>query len=164
MKTYKLLVVVLLSVLLGGCYSFRGQTAGNIKSIAIPPFENETSEFGLAERVTDELIRAFQKDGVLRISNADQADAILRGRLVRVDNLPYSASSGQNITVEEYRFSMSCEIEMIDNHTQAVLWSQPYSASAIYAYDNSLDKRDVAIQEAVNKLQQDLVNRIVGSW
>jgi TolB-like protein len=163
MKICKLSLLALV-LLLGGCYSFRGQTAGNVKSIAIPPFENESTEFGLAERVTDELIRAFQRDGVLRISNTDQADAVLRGRLVRVEDLPYTASSGANITVEEYRFSLSCEIEMIDNHTQAVLWSQPYTSWAIYPYTGSLDKRDIAIQEAVSKLQQDLVNRIVGSW
>jgi hypothetical protein len=163
MRIFKL-VLLATTLLFWGCYSFRGQTAGSVKTIAIPTFENESTEFGLAERVTQELISSFQRDGVLRISNSDQADAILHGRLIRVEDLPYTASSGATLTVSEYRFSMSCEIEMIDNHTQAVLWSQPYTSWAIYPYDGSLEKRDTAITEAVSKLQQDLLNRIVGSW
>jgi len=155
--------LLLLAVFVSGCtYSFRGQTAGAVKSISIPTFENETSEFGLAERVTDELVRGFQRDGLLRVVGTDQADAVLRGRIVRVEDVPYTARADQ--TVEEYRFSMSCAIELVDNRTQEVLWSQTYPAWAVYPYTGSLENRDQAITEAVNKLRQDLTDRIAGSW
>jgi len=150
-------------LLLSGCtYSFRGQTAGAIKSIAIPTFENETAEFGIAERITDELVQGFQRDGTLRITSSDQADAVLSGRITRVEDMPYTARADQ--TVEEYRFSMTCEIELTDNRTQQVLWTQTYPEWAVYPYTGTLEFRDQAIQEAVGKLQQDLLNRIVGSW
>jgi outer membrane lipopolysaccharide assembly protein LptE/RlpB len=151
-------------LLLGGCYSFRGQTAGSIKSIAVPTFENESTEFGLAERVTEELVRAFQREGVVRISSSDQADAVLQGRIVRVEDVPYTARSTGEIQVEEYRFSMTCQVVMVNTQTQEELWSQPFTAWAIYPYTGSLENRDQAIQEAVGKLEQDLLNRIVGSW
>jgi outer membrane lipopolysaccharide assembly protein LptE/RlpB len=157
------LVLAGLAVALTGCaYSFRGQTAGAIKSISIPTFENETAEFGIAERVTEELVRGFQRDGTLRITSAEQADAVLTGRITRVEDMPYTARADQ--TVEEYRFSMTCEIELSDGRTQQVLWTQSYPAWAVYPYTGSLEYRDQAIQEAVGKLQQDLLNRIVGSW
>jgi hypothetical protein len=164
---------MLLALLLSGCtYSFRGQSAGAIKSLSIPTFENESTEFGIADRVTNELVRAFQQDGTLKITSESQADAILRGRIVRVEDQPYTARpvsqadspGGQSVTVEEYRFSMSCEIELVDNTTQVALWSQVYPAWAIYPYAGSLENRDAAIQEAVTKLQQDLLNKIVGNW
>lgn len=156
--------LALLAALLTGCYSFRGQTAGDIKSVAVPTFENESTEFGLAERVTEELIRAFQREGVLRITSPDQADAILVGRIVRVEDAPYSARVAQEIQVEEYRFSMTTQIDLVDNRTQEVLWSQPYTSWATYPYTGSLDSRESAIEEAVSKLQIDLVNRIAGNW
>ena len=100
-------------VLAGGCtYSFRGQTAGDIQSIAVPAFENESTEFGIAETLTDELIRGFQRDGTLKIRSDEQADAILIGRVLRVRDEPYSARPGATISVDEYRFSMTCEIDV----------------------------------------------------
>ena len=158
-----LLLLPALAALLAGCaYSFRGQTAGAIKSISIPPFENETAEFGISERVTEELVRGFQRDGTLRITSTEQADAVLAGRITRVEDMPYTARADQ--TVEEYRFSMTCEIELTDSRTQQVLWTQSYPAWAVYPYTGTLEYRDQAIQEAVGKLQRDLLNRIVGSW
>jgi hypothetical protein len=154
-----------LALCLSGCYTFRGQTAGAIKSIAIPTFENETAEFGLAERVTDVLITGFQRDGTLRVTSNEQADAILHGRILTVEDLPYTARSDQAaITVEEYRFSLNCSIELINGRTQEPIWSQSFPVWAIYPYSGSLANRDQAIQEAVEKLQQDLLNKIVGSW
>ncbi|MDD5088393.1 MAG: LptE family protein [bacterium] len=156
------LLTILLTVV-GGCtYSFRGQTAGSIKSISIPVFENETAEFGIAERVTDELVRAFQRDGTLRITTADQADALLVGRITRIEDLPYTARADQ--TVEEYRFALGCAVELINNSSQQPMWSQSFSPWAVYTYTGSLEARDQAITETVSKLQEDLLNRIVGSW
>lgn len=157
---------VMLTILAAGCtYSFRGQTAGDIKSIAIPTFENETTEFGFGERITEELISGFQRDGILRITTEDQADAILRGRIISVEDKPYTArSETQNLTVEEYRFSMSCEIELVDRETDEPIWSQVFPAWAVYAYTGSLENRDQAVEEAVDKLLEDLLNKIVGSW
>jgi outer membrane lipopolysaccharide assembly protein LptE/RlpB len=149
-------------LLLAGCYSFRGQTAGAIKSVAIPTFENESAEFGLAERVTQQLTQGFQSDGTLRVTNTDQADGVLAGRVLRVEDVPYTAQANQ--TVEEYRFSLTCQIQLLDNKTQQPIWTQNISEWAIYPYTGSPENRDTAIQEAVNKLQQDILNRIVGSW
>ncbi len=157
------LLPLLLACLLSSCtYSFRGQIAGDIKSIAIPTFENESAEFGIAETITEELIRGFQRDGVLKIVAQDQADATLLGRVIRVEDQPNTARADQ--TVEEYRFTVTCEIELINNKTNESAWRQTYPAWAIYTYTGSLEARDQAIRVAVDKLREDLLNRIVGSW
>jgi outer membrane lipopolysaccharide assembly protein LptE/RlpB len=156
------LIIAAATVALSGCYSFRGQTAGAIKSIAIPTFENESTEFGIAEQVTQQLTQGFQSDGTLRVTTGDQADAVLQGRILSVEDQPYSARADQ--TVEEYRFSLTCHIQLLDNKTQQPIWDANMTEWAIYPYTGSLQDRDVAIQEAVAKLQQDILNRIVGSW
>lgn len=162
MKFCSFVFLIALFAVNGCTYSFRGQTAGAIKSIAIPTFENETAEFGIAELITNELMNGFQRDGTLRITIREQADAVLIGRITRVEDMPYTARADQ--TVEEYRFSITCEIELFDNASQQTLWTQTYPAWAVYPYTGSLEYREQAIQEAVGKLQQDLLNRIVGSW
>ena len=162
MRFIRLSLLALLTLLAVSCYSFRGQVAGEIKSIAIPTFENETAEFGIAETITDELIRGFQRDGVLKIAGEDQADAVLLGRILKVEDQPYTALADQ--TVEEYRFAMTCEVELLNKHTNETAWKQVYPAWAIYPYTGSLDSRQQAVIEAVGKLREDLLNRIVGNW
>lgn len=143
-------------------YSFRGRVAGDVKSIAIPTFENESAEFGIAETITEELIRGFQRDGTLKVTSRDQADAVLLGRVIRVEDQPYTARADQ--TVDEYRLSVTCEIELVNNKTNESAWKQTYPAWAIYPYTGSLDVREQALREAVGKLREDLLNRIVGNW
>jgi hypothetical protein len=157
-------VALLACCLLLGCYSFRGQIAGDIKTLAIPTFTNESTEFGLSETVTDELIRGFQKDGTLRIVPDSQADAILVGTLVDAKDEPYTARSGTEITVEEYRFSMMCRMELVIRETGEVKWTQTFPAWAIYSFGGDLSNRDLAVTEATTKLVEDLLNKIVGSW
>jgi hypothetical protein len=162
MKSFKPALLALLLLVAGCTYSFRGQSAGAIKSVGVPTFENESAEFGLGERVTNDLITAIQRDGVLRVTTPEQADAVLHGRIVRVEDVPYTARADQS--VQEYRFSMALEVDLVDNRTQNVIWTQTFPEWAIYPYSGSLANRDAAITEAVGKLQQDLVNRIVGNW
>lgn len=150
--------------LLSGCYTFRGQIAGDIKTLAIPTFSNESSEFGLSETVTDQLIRGFQRDGTLRIVSENQADAVLVGTLVDVRDEPYTARSGTEITVDEYRYSMTCRIELIVRETGEAKWAQSFPAWSIYPYGGDLASREAAVTEATNKLVEDLLNKIVGSW
>ena len=50
-------------------YSLSGSIPTHIKSIHIPLFENQTSEFDLAENITDFIIEQFNESGVLRIEN-----------------------------------------------------------------------------------------------
>lgn len=157
-------IAVLASLLLCGCYTFKGQIAGDIKTIAIPTFANESSEFGLSETVTDQLIRGFQKDGTLRVVSESSADAILMGTLVDAKDEPYTARSGETITVDEYRFSMMIRIDLVLRESGETKWTQSFPAWSIYAYGGDLSNRDRAIAEATTKLVEDLLNKIVGSW
>lgn len=147
-----------------GCYSFRGQVAGDIRTLAIPTLSNESTEFGLAETVTDQLIRAFQRDGTLKIVPESQADAILVGALVDVRDEPYTARSDGGIQVDEYRFAMTCRMELVIPGTGESKWVQSFPVSEIYAYGGDLTNRDQAVIVATEKLVNDLINKIVGSW
>ncbi len=138
--------------------------AGDFKTLAIRTLENESAEFGLGEVITDELVRAFQRDGLLRITNESQADAILSGRIIKVDDQPYTARPGETVTVEEYRFAVTCEFELTNVREQVSVWKQVFPSWAIYPYTGSLENRSTAIEESVKKLKEDLLNKIAGSW
>ena len=64
-------VWILASGLFAGCfrYSFSGAVPSHLKTIAVPLLDNQTAEFGIAERITDQLISEFQRDNTFKIAD-----------------------------------------------------------------------------------------------
>lgn len=156
--------------LLSGCirYSFSGAVPGHIKTIAIPLFQNFTAEYGIVERVTDELILSFQKDNTLKIVDDKTADAILRGTLIRVEDAPYTyAGEGeaQNFSVGEYKLTLFVSLEYYDQVKDEVIWKQDVQDWGTYQYvSGAPDEREEGFAEAIDKLAEDILNLTVSGW
>jgi len=159
-----MILLFMLSALMCGCgtYSFSGAVPGDIKSIAIPLFENQTAEFGIQETITDALVAGFQREGILKIVDEARADAILHGIILRIDDTPYTYSTDERVS--EYQFRISCEIALENTRTSEDLWKQTFTAWGNYAYSGSLADRQIGIDAAVRKLTEDILNRIVSNW
>lgn len=56
-----------------------------VKSVHIPIFENETYQTGAEVPFTNALIAEIHDSNVARISSAKNAEAILKGRVIRID-------------------------------------------------------------------------------
>ena len=97
-----------------GCiyYSMAGSIPPHIKSIAIPLVENQTAEFGMSEAVTDNMVNEFTEENILRLVSEDQADSILRGKIVSVKDAPYTYTKQEAVT--EYRFTITMDLEWFD--------------------------------------------------
>ena len=71
-----------------GClYSFRAGSfpPPHIKTIAVAPFENETTRFELSGELYDQLFRNLPRALGIRTAGEDVADAVVRGTIVRYD-------------------------------------------------------------------------------
>src|SRR5207247_11386040 len=67
-------------------YGFAGGGLPNIKTVAILPFDNQTPEPALTKEVNDAVLEAFQGRLGLRPAAEANADAVVRGRVVRYDS------------------------------------------------------------------------------
>lgn len=159
-----IVTAVLLAALLSGCgvYSFSGAVAGDIKNISIPLFENQTAEFGVQETITDALIAGFQREGILKIVDESHADAILHGTILNIRDTPNTYSADEQVS--EYRFQITCEITLVKSNTGEDLWKETFSTWGNYPYTGSLEDRQTGIEEALRKLTEDILNRIVSNW
>lgn len=153
-----------LGVLLCGCgvYSFSGAVPGDIKSIAIPLFNNQTAEFGIQETITDALIAGFQREGILKVVGEVRADAILHGTILRIEDTPNTYGADEQVS--EYRFQITCEIALEKTRTGEDLWKETFSTWGNYPYTGSLSDRQIGMDESLRKLTEDILNRIVSSW
>jgi hypothetical protein len=82
-------VVSAASLGLGGCiYGFAGGTLPNVKTVAILPFENDTSEPALTQEVSEAVRQALEGRLGLRVATEQKADALVRGRVASIPMRP----------------------------------------------------------------------------
>jgi hypothetical protein len=141
-----------------GAYSFSGASLPpHLKTVAIPLFENRTPEFGIDQLLTDAVIEAVTRDNTLKIAEPSSADCILRCTLNRIED-----RAGQYDQKEEastFRITLSVQATFEDMQKRVVIWQSPFTA-----FGNYSDDRNLGIEEAVDKLKIEIVNRMVSNW
>ncbi len=81
-------LLLCLAVVSGCGYHFSGQAnpfSGDIRTIAIPVFGNQTTETGFENYVTNQLVYQFSSRKKLQVVGLQEADAVLRGKVLSVD-------------------------------------------------------------------------------
>ena len=167
-----------------GFYSMAGSIPPHIKNIAIPLVENQTAEFAMAETVTDNLVSKFTKENILRVTSEKNADSMLNGIIMKVDDGPYTFSKEEAVT--EYRFTVSIKLEWVDVANDKVLLTKQYTGWGAYGLSGDIsadgidndgdgaidgddideigDPREFATKVAVEKIAEDVLNDILTSW
>ncbi len=154
------LLPLLAGVLLaGGCgYHFTGEGAGprqGLKSIAIPVFENKTSEPELGSLFAGVLRKEFlRKGGNIQVVSEEQADVVLRGRIMEIYT---SAVAHRDVeqTIES-RLYLTLEVRVEDIRNGGVIWQDPHftyhrvfrqSQDGMTGFDNRRQAIDLLARE-----------------
>ena len=165
--------------LLAGCgYTTRSLLPSDIKTIRVNNFQNEikvTAEQsnlrmyrgyrpGMEVDITKSVINKFLSDGTLRIANESSADLVLNSDLIdfKRDALRYDA----NNNVEEYRIKLVVNMQLLNNKTGNVMWTEKgFAGEATYRTDGPLAKSDAAaLNDAIDDLARRIVERTVEAW
>lgn len=161
----KILATLFLLTALSGCvkYSFRGSLPSTIETIAIPLFQDRSKEIGLLDKVYQGVVDAFVSDNTLRvIDDPEQADLVLTGTVQGVRE--QRAALNQDITVEEYQLFISLNMECMRTDIEKPLWSGSVSDFGTLPGVGDLSAREIAVDEAVEKIVQEIINRTVAAW
>ncbi len=181
---YIILAIFMLTFIGCGYYSLAGSIPPHIKSIAIPLVNNQTAEFGIAEGITDNILEVFNEENILRIVDERNADSILKGTIISLDDAPYTFSSEE--AVSEYRINITMEIIWNDVANNVELLNKRYSGWGAYGLtgdintdgidndgDGKIDAEDddefgepraFATKIAIKKISEDIVNNILTAW
>lgn len=154
--------LILLTALLISCgpYSFSGSTLGGIKTVYIPVFDNETIEYGLGDELTNNITSAIVADNTLKVVGQNAADAIISGQVVSFKR----SSQTYNIQdqVQEYRVDVTVNVKF-SRADGEVIWEEPgISAYGLYSADTETE--DEGKTEALSKLAEIIVNKLVRNW
>ena len=162
MKQTPITLILFLAIICAGCgvYTFNPKGKSDIQNIAIEPFENNTSEFGLADRITEIVIDAFIADGTMKIVSTDNSDAYLVGVLSRYERVPHKFD--ENDQVEEYKVLMDFEIVLKNPKDDSEKWRQRLTQEGIYNANEETEEDGQ--QRAGQRLVEAIINKTTKSW
>ncbi len=152
-----------------GClYSFRAGSfpPPHIKTIAVAPFENETTRFELSGEVYEQLFRNLPRALGIRTAGEDIADAVVRGTIVRYDVVApnYRAGAeGQAAEVLQRQVNITVRIEIVDLVNNVVLW-EDRSVIAQGQFLEASETEEVGRAEAIELLVQKIVDGAQSNW
>jgi hypothetical protein len=152
-----------------GCiYSFRAGSfpPPHIKTIAVAPFENETTRFELSGELYDQLFRNLPRALGIRTAGEDVADAVVRGTIVRSDVVApnYRAGAdGQPAEVLQRQVNITVRIEIVDLVNNVVLW-EDQSVVAQAQFLEASESEEVGRAAAIQLLVQKIVDGAQSNW
>jgi hypothetical protein len=163
------LAALLLCLSLGqigcGVYSFSGSgLPSHIKTVAVPVFENRTTEYGIKENLTAELIDALIRDGRLRVVGKETADSVIEGTIVDYREQAYTFDRSEN--VQEYIVRIYVAVTYRDVKNRKAIWSEE-RMEGWGTYDvqgDPVEDEDIGRERAIAKLVEDIVNKSLAGW
>lgn len=153
--------------LLAACgvhYGFsEGAFPSHIRTMAVIPFENETSAPELQSELFESMRKDLQKRLGVRDATQERADALVRGTIVTYDSdipIAFSADARESISARR-RLQITVDVEILDQKTGKVLWQRKgLRAEGEYAERADAEGRKQAIQKIVN----DIVEGAQSQW
>jgi hypothetical protein len=149
-------LVALAGTLLAGCgYSIHGTLPSHIRTIAVPIFQNRTTEPGVEIAVSRGVVEAFATSGRLRVVGRDQADAVLEGEVLdyQVESIAYDPDA----RVRVYRLVVTLNLRLHDVRANRLLLDQQglrertdFRASDAVA--ETIVRESVAVREAAGDI------------
>jgi hypothetical protein len=147
-----------------------GYTAGNllpqhIKRIYIPTFENETTRYGIEQDLTTAVTDRFTNDNRLSVVSESEADAMLRGVIVKFEKGALTFDRAQ--TVDEFKIEITVSVEFEDMHEGKILWKED-NFRAWESYTETGDEEEggeeEALEAAIATLASDMLSRTMEGW
>jgi outer membrane lipopolysaccharide assembly protein LptE/RlpB len=146
---------VLTFSLLGCGYHFPGQAGnvpGQVNSVYISLFTNQTSEPQLENRMTNQVSQVFsRRKSLVQVERIDLAEAILQGTIQSYRSRPLAYDAQDNIS--EYRASMKVRAELLGGvEQQNVLWQATETWAVDYLADDDKTKQEDLEDQAIDEL------------
>jgi hypothetical protein len=160
------LLALLLPILLAtGCiYGFAGGgLPPNIKSVAVLPFENQTSLAPLQHDLYERMRREVEGRLGLREASEKRADAVVRGKIVNYEpDIPVAYSSDPSrANTARRKVQITVDVEIIEQATGKTLWSQKgLMRDATYNEGSEDDGRE----DAIEKIVEDVIAGAQSQW
>lgn len=154
---------------LSGCnYSFvSGTGLQGVETMAIVPFENETTRLELSTELYDQMFRELPSKLGLRIAGEEEADVIVRGVIsgYTLDSPNYRSGGGVGSRPEvlQRQVSIRIAVQIVDQNRNLILWENT-SLQGQGQYLEASESEETGKQEALDRLVEQMINGAQSNW
>jgi hypothetical protein len=144
-------------------FSGGGLPAG-IKTVAVLPFENLTSDPTLTAEINRAVREAVQDRLGLRQAGENQADALVRGTITRYEpDLPVSFTAAENnqVNVNKRLVQIVVSVEILNQREEKVLWKRE---GLMVEGDYETGQEAAGRKQALDKLITNIVDGAQSQW
>ena len=170
--SYKKKILLLCLILFGSInfqscsYSFSGASVPpHLKTVFITVFQDRSGsgEFNLGDRVSKQLIQKFIEDNTLAVSNRVNANAIVDGSIISINDLPAAIGGGEKIASR--RITLTVQVTYKDLVLKKTIFDRSFSNYGDYNASGDITVgRKAAIETAIDKITEDIVLGVVSNW
>ncbi|MDO9565144.1 MAG: LptE family protein [Candidatus Desulfaltia sp.] len=148
-------------VFLSACgYRFAGggTLPSGINSVSVKILENRTSEIGIENTFTNDLIYEFTRKG--KIASIDKADAFLSG-VIQSMSIETISHSGVHTSLER-RVTFTLDLKLTDNNGR-IVWSKAVSGDEAYDVVSAKLSTEQNRHDAISTLSKRLAEKVYNS-
>ncbi|MDD4102268.1 MAG: LptE family protein [Kiritimatiellae bacterium] len=155
------LIITALSLLIGaGCSNYRMQAPvpDELRTIAVPVFENASGFPEIDAIVTQEVLREFQREGTFKLARLENASLKLLGKLEDSKTQPLNYDRNFSSRTSEYRLELTARITLVERGSGRLLIDDmPVKANTTF-----LTRGDMltGLQDAQPRVAKDLARAI----
>jgi hypothetical protein len=161
-------LLISLVVALAGCFGIHYGFAGgglpaNIRTMAVLPFDNQTTSPEVQRELLDAMRRELQRRLGVRDAAESRADAIVRGVISAYDvDVPVGVSSNPNQAVTaRRRLQLTVDVEIVEQDNGRVLF-QRKAMRGEGDYDERAEPE--GRRQAIAKIVNDIVEGAQSQW
>lgn len=158
-----------LVLLLAGCsYSPNPNPVTSLSgTIAIPVFQNRTTQPALEEEVTTAIVNRLIQGSKLRVVPEGEADLIVQGAVVGYRNSVFGFNATEK--AEEYQVAVTLAVTVRDRNKNRELWRDDVLVRTANYFVVQVGTQPPGTEEegrasAVDKLAEAVLNKTVETW
>lgn len=162
-------IVLVGTMVLAGCnYSFRGGSfPDHIRTIAILPFDNETTRIELTQEIHETLLRELPRALGIRPGGEDVADAVIRGEITsyQISTPSYRpGAGGERAEVLQRQVVIGVTVRIIDRTRNEIFWESSGLRAEGQYLEAQGETEEIGKQEALEALIQEIVDGAQSTW
>ncbi|MDM8541100.1 LPS assembly lipoprotein LptE [Desulfococcaceae bacterium HSG9] len=153
-----LLSICILASACGYKFSGGGEPPGGIKSINIVTFQNRTSEVGVENTFTSELVDQFITNSDVMVTRQTSADAVMEGSIVAIRSGTIARKGPQSSL--ESRVYMTVDLKLTAKNGKVLWFSKGISEKEEYDVDDDKAQTESNKSAAIKRLSKKLAERV----
>lgn len=139
----------------------------HLKTVAVPVFENGTTEYTLEQEITGAVVARFVRNNALRVVDERGADAVVRGRVVQYRNAVFGFS--EETRAQEYRVTIAVSVVFKDLVKNREVWTEENMVKTANYYVQDVPGQPARTEldgrkEAIEKIADEILTRTVEGW